>query len=443
MGSLYLDNGVSDPSYQSLHGGAGNLSDWVKRELRGGKHSFGEDETGSALRELNTEFKANFGALSQKVLSVPRELARKIAEAHSVSFALGLVAYQIEADGVLPADVACELLEREYVRLKATDYAVPPIESSELDFAIREGQWIEYLYKKFIRQINDRIAPVATVEGLLTSNDIPVEKIFMTINERNKVTRGLIAPVLHEWKSSHRGSTSSAAALAITEVILKSPNKSEKAKLALRGKIEEVRTMLGKIHSILKTVDLTSWSNREMEPVRRITTGVEDSLKEMDSPFESMSERSLAELIVEVVSKEGAPPAPLEKGSYVIVSSPPPKYGELPPLLKDPYDFLERDIKLAKRRDEPHEFLLKTVKKVHKALLEENNSPLNIAINMIMEMHDRFGETNKPSREELLKRLGSCVHKEQADDSKAIEEIDLDSLYKFLSDYFMENFLKS
>jgi hypothetical protein len=418
------------------------LSDWVKRELRGGKHYVGGDETANTLHDLNTEFKANFGALSQKVLSVPRESASKIAEAHSVPLALGYVAYQIEADGILPADVACELLEREYVRLKATDYAVPPIESSELDFAIKEGQWIEYLYKKFIRQINDHIATVTTVEGLLASNDVPVEKIFMTIYERNKVTRGLIAPVLHEWKSSHRGTTASQGALVITEVILKSPNKSEKARLALTKKIDEVRTMLGKLDSTLKTVDFTSWSNREMEPVKRIVAGVEASLKEIDSPFELMSEETLAELIVQVVSKESSPPAPLEKGSYLVVTSPPPKYGELPPLLKDPYDFLERDIKLAKRRDEQHEFLLKTVKKVHKVLLEENNSPLDVAINMIMEMHDRFGETSKPSREELLSRLGSCVHKEQTEGSKVMEEIDFESLYSLLSDYFMENFLK-
>lgn len=419
------------------------MSDWVKKELRGGKFYAGGDETASTLRELNTEFKASFGALNQKVLSVPRELAKRITGGHNIPFALGLVAYQIGEDGILPAEVACELLEREYLRLKATDYAVPPIESSELDFAIKEGQWIEYLYKTFIRQINDRIAPITTIKGLLASNDLPVEKIFMTIDERNKVTRGLITPVLREWKASHRKTTASAAALAVAEVILKSPNKLEKAKLALTEKIEEVRAMLGKLQSVLKTVNLKSWSDREVEPIKRITASVDESLKEIESPFESMSEVSLAELVVQIASKEGVPPAALEKGSYLIVSSPIPKYGELPPLLRDPYDFLERDLKLAKWREDKHEFLLKSVKKVHKVLLEENNSPLDVAVNMVMQMHDRFGETHKPSKEELLARLGSCVHKEQTGDYKPTEQIDLDCLYKLLSDYFTENFLKS
>nr|MDO8132886.1 hypothetical protein [Candidatus Njordarchaeum guaymaensis] len=419
------------------------MSDWIKKELGGGKTYNGGDETASTLRELNTEFKVNFGALNQKVLNVPRAPARRIAEAHDVPFALGRVAYQIQEDGILSADVACELLGREYVRLKATDHAVPTIESIELDFAIKEGQWIEYLFKKFIRQVNDCIATVTTIEGLLTSRDIPIERVFMTIHERNELTRGLIAPVLREWKCSHRGSNASTAALAVTEVILKSPNKSEKAKLALTKKIDEVRTMLKRLQSTLKTVDFTSWSSREMEPVKRMAGDVEESLKEMDSPFELMSEESLAELIVQVILKESARLAPLEKGSYLIVSSPPPKYGELPPLLKDPYDFLERDIKLAKRRDDAHEFLLKTVEKVHKALLDENKSPLDVAINMIMQMYDRFEETNKPNIGELLGKLGSCGHKEQADESKAIEKVDFDSLYRLLSDYFIENFLKS
>jgi hypothetical protein len=420
------------------------LSGWINKELRGGRHYSGEDEevVQSTLKDLNAEFKTIHGELSQRVFKVAKPPARKMAEAYGVPLALGLVACQIDFDGILSAETACELLQREYLRLKATEFAVPPIESSELDFSVKEGQWIEYLYKKFVRQINDKTGTMTTIEGMLNSKELAIEKILLIAEERNKITVGLIAPILHEWVSSHRKATAFLGALVMAEAFLKSPTKLEKLRPLLSSKVEEVRKILDKLKSALEASDLSSWSSREAEPLKRRISHVKDSLSQLDSPVESMPESGLSELLTELIPHKGTAPAPLEKGSYLTVISPTPKYGELRPLLEDPYDFLERDVRLAARRDDSKEFMLRSVEKVHKVLAGDKNPPIEVALNMIVRISDRFGATQKPSRDEMLAKLGTFVRKEQTSDGAVTEKIDFDSLYKFLSGYFLENFAK-
>jgi hypothetical protein len=425
--------------------GRNHLSNWIKKELRGGKHYPGGEYEGidSTLHDLNEEFKTSHGELSQKIFRVPRDLAKQLAEACEVPLALGIVAYQVHFDGILTEEVACELLRREYLRLKGTNYAIPTFESAELDFAIKEGQWLEYLYKRFVRQINDRIPTMTTIEGLLNSNEISIEKILMIIYERNKITKGLIAPVLHRWVSTHRGTTAFQGALVVAEAILKSPVKSEKARLALTTKADDVRKIFDKLKCALKVADFSLWSPRELEPIMRNINDIEDSLSKVDTPFETMSEASLAELMFQLIPTGSASPAPLEKGGYVVVTSPVPRHGEIGPLLEDPYDFLERDIRLARQRDDSEEFLLNAVQKIHQVLVEKNGSPVEVALNMIMQMHERYSAVKKPEREELLMKLGTFVQKEQTEDLKVTEKVDFDSLYSFLSKYFIETFLNS
>lgn len=94
------------------------MSSWIKKELKGGKHYPGGEyeQVDVALRDINTEFKASHGEFSQKILNVRRDLGKQLAEAYDVPLALGVVAYQIDSDGILTGEVACELLKREYLR---------------------------------------------------------------------------------------------------------------------------------------------------------------------------------------------------------------------------------------------------------------------------------------------------------------------------------------
>jgi hypothetical protein len=421
------------------------LTSWIKKELKGGKHYPGgeHEQVDVAIRDINTEFKASHGEFSQKILNSRRDLGKQLAEAYDVPLALGIVAYQIDSDGILKGEVACELLKREYLRLKTADYAIPGFESAELDFAIKEGQWIEYLYKKFVRQINDRISTIATIEGLTNSKDVPLEKILMIIYERNKITKGLITPLLRQWVSTHRGTRAFQSALVVGEAILKSPDKSEKVRLALTNKVEDVRKIFDKLKSALKVADFSQWSPRELEPIMRNINDIEESLSKVDSPFETMSEASLAELIFQIIPSGSSSPAPLEKGSYVVVTSPIPRHGEIAPLLEDPYDFLERDIRLARQRDDSERFMRNAVEKVHRVLVDKNGSPAEVGVNMIMQMQDRFGNTKKPDREGLLAKLSTFVRKEQTEDLEVKETVDLDAIYGFLTKYFLETFMRS
>jgi hypothetical protein len=420
------------------------LSSWIKKELRGGKHYPGGEyeQADDTFRDLNTEFKTTHGEFSKKILNARRDLGKQLADTYDVPLALGIVAYQIDMDGILNSEVACELLRREYIRLKATEYAVPSFESAELDFAIKEGQWIEYLYKKFVRQIIDRTSTIATVEGMINSNDIPLEKILMIIYERNRITKGIITPVLRQWVSTHRGTRAFQSALAVGEAILKNPSKSEKVRLALTDKVEDVRKIFDKLKAALKVADFSLWSPRELEPITRNINDIEESLSKVDSPFEAMSEASLAELVFQIIPTGSASPAALEKGGYVVVTSPIPRHGEIAPLLEDPYDFLERDIRLAKQRDDTENFMRNAVQKVHKVLVDKNGSPAEVGVNMIMQMHDRFGLATKPDREELLTKLSAFVQKEQTEDLEVRETIDLDAIYDYLAKYFIETFMR-
>jgi hypothetical protein len=423
--------------------GEKKLSTWIKKELRGGKHYPGGEfeQVDDVFHDLNAEFKTVYGEFSKKILNVRRELGRSLAEDYNVPLALGIVAYQVELDGILASEVACSLLKREYLRLKATDYAVPSFESAELDFAIKEGQWIEFLYKKFVRQINERAPTIATIEGMLASDDIPIEKILMIIYERNRITKGIITPIIRQWVSTHRETRAFQGALAIGEAIMKNPGRSEEVRVALTDKVEKVHKVFDRLKATLKIADFSQWSPRELEPITRNINDIEESLSKVDSSFETMSEPSLAELVFQIIPTGSASPAPLEKGGYVVLTSPIPRHGEIAPLLEDPYDFLERDIRLAKQREDTEQFMRNSVQKVHRVLADKNGSPAEVGVNMIMQMHDRFGLTKKPDRDELLTKLSSLMKKEQTEDLEVKEVIDLDAIYSFLSNYMIETFM--
>jgi hypothetical protein len=422
--------------------GEKNVSTWIKKELRGGKHYPGGEfeQVDDVFHDINAEFKTVYGEFSKKILNVRRDLGRQIADEYDVPLALGMVSYQVEMDGILNSEVVCSLLKREYLRLKATDNAVPSFESAELDFAIKEGQWIEFLYKKFVRQINDRISTIATIEGMLGSDNIPLEKILMIIYERNRITKGVITPVIHQWVSTHKATRAFQGALAIGEAITKDPGGSEKVRLALTDNVEKVRKIFDKLKATLKIADFTQWSPRELEPITRNINDIEESLSKVDSPFETMSEPSLAELLFQIIPIGSASPAPLEKGGYVVVTSPIPRHGEIAPLLEDPYDFLERDIRLAKQREDTEQFMRNAVQKVHRVLADKNGSPAEVGVNMIMQMHDRFGIPT-PDREQLLTKMNTFVKKEQTEDLEVKEVIDLDAIYSFLSNYLIQTFM--
>jgi hypothetical protein len=156
-----------------------------------------------------------------------------------------------------------------------------------------------------------------------------------------------------------------------------------------------------------------------------------------------MSEPSLAELIFQIIPTGSSSPAPLEKGGYVVITSPIPRHGEIAPLLEDPYDFLERDIRLAKQREDTEEFMRNAVQKVHRVLANKNGSPAEVGTNMIMQMHDRFNLNKKPDRDELLTKLNSFVRKEETEDLEVKETIDLDATYDFITEYLVETFIRA
>ncbi len=337
----------------------------------------------AAVTEIIKEFEERYGSLESKVERLSDRNVEQLAKQLNCPASIAKIAYQIELDGVLDAQEACEEIMAEFDRRNGVGAPVPSIYSHEFTFAISEGQWIEYLRKTFAKELEQDIRDLANLErSVLDGNEKSVEKMMQLLEERIKIIKEIIYPVMNKWLNDHTHTKPIEAATTIASA-LKQLSRSEAYFLLRNGKTK-LFTTLNKVLPILE-------ENRDDS--QEVDYSFQDYsvvFEELEKPLDFISKRSLCELLLEIA------PRPkininTEQHSFLVIHTP-YNNGLIGPELTDPADFLERDIKLARWREkeERDDSLRTAITKVYKAIRYQGLSQLHAGALIVSKLNIRF-----------------------------------------------------
>ncbi len=376
----------------------------------------------TALTEITKEFEDKFGSLESKVQRLPERIAEQSALKYNCPVSIAKIAYQIDLDGVLDAQMACEEIMEEFKRRNVVGAPVPSIYSHEFTFALSEGQWIEYLRKTFAKELEQDIRDLANLErSVLDGNEKSVEKMIQLLEERIKIIKEIIYPVMNKWLNDHIHTKPIEAATVISSA-LKRLSRSETYFLLRNGKTKLFSTL----NKVLPILESNKDDSLEVEYAFQDYSIVSD---ELEKPLDFISKRSLCEIILEVAPRPKIEMS-TEQRSFLVMHTP-YNNGLIGPELTDPVDFLERDIKLVRWREkEDLDNTLRTaITKVYKAIRYQGLSQLHAGALVISKLNIRF---DLP----IISTYKACIdlknYLENLEDSDDLDKNIIDHIYNYV-----------
>lgn len=376
----------------------------------------------TALTEITKEFEDKFGSLESKVQRLPERIAEQSALKYNCPVSIAKIAYQIELDGILDAQMACEEIMEEFKRRNVVGAPVPSIYSHEFTFALSEGQWIEYLRKTFAKELEQDIRDLANLErSVLDGNEKSVEKMIQLLEERIKIIKEIIYPVMNKWLNDHIHTKPIEAATAISSA-LKRLSRSETYFLLRNGKTKLFST-LNKVLPILES------NNDDSLEVKYAFQDYSIVFDELEKPLDFISKRSLCEIILEIAPRPKIEISTEQRS--VLVMHTPYNNGLIGPELTDPVDFLERDIKLVRWREkeELDDALRTAITKVYKAIRYQGLSQLHAGALIISKLNIRF---DLP----IISTYKACVdlknYLENLEDSDDLDKNIIDHIFNYV-----------
>ncbi|MGQ9721037.1 MAG: hypothetical protein ACUVXA_06920 [Candidatus Jordarchaeum sp.] len=392
-------------------------------------------------REVKEEFELTSKSLAERTERVPEDKPTELAKIFNCPMSLSKVAYQLELDGVMRAEKALELLLWEYNRRKQIGSPVVPVLSYEFDFAVKEGRWIEYLYSDLFREIQ-KTRELYNLEKVIEGeHSIPVEKVMHILSEREKLANNYLVPVIKKWKKTHEASTNNDVAITLCAAVLKTSH--SEAIIALQQAKRRLIRILRKFSeafelstdksifdsdTVFKQPSLIGkkLSEEVASPLEKIYVLID----ELEKSLQAMTEYAIAEIILEITPKPIAVEPTVGVSDYLIVTPPILRDGMVGPDLKEPCDFLERDLVFAKRRviAVKENFLRERIRKVHKALQNKGQGIEESAAWILHKISQDFSLTPM-STENALKFIKKELENKEGDLNELVEKIITDYLW--------------
>ncbi|NHJ12851.1 MAG: hypothetical protein EAX95_04205 [Candidatus Thorarchaeota archaeon] len=348
-----------------------------------------EKMAGVSRQRLTQEFAETHANLHERARRVSVESARKIADETSCPLEVATLAYLIDMDGILSVRRAVSLLSMELERRASIGDAVPNLPGNVMEFSVAEARWISYIYGKFARELELKVRELANLEASLDDVAPSIEKAVSLIANRAKLAEGFIAPLLETWMKEHAQSNSLDALVAFGPAVTKWKLATLQGKLLqLRRRNQALfRRLSGALDGAVDSATSDLSSKRIM-----------DLVEEMDGPLEEMTIRATAHLILHIAPR---PTGRGDKSAYVSVGMASTRGNKTEPDLTSPFDFLERDVHLARRRkdEERAHFLKDRIGRVLRYLLHQGNSITDSVAKCFSELADRFKIEGLPIEE--------------------------------------------
>ncbi|MHA1917528.1 MAG: hypothetical protein ACTSUV_04360 [Candidatus Ranarchaeia archaeon] len=385
------------------------------------------DTNGDSFRLIAEEFEKTYGDLGEKAKRVRVEDAEKVGlEFPLAPLEIRRVAVQIASDTILDEEVAFRLLYREYERVKSKGFGIPEVPTFEFNFAVEEGRWIEFLNNKFVRYIEDNTREITNLENALkgsTVEDTPIEKVLELITVRKKIREKYIVPIMNKWLKEHKGSYKLEAIAVFGATLLRTDYETvlkyfEQAK-------EEYRNIIEFLIGVLE-------NEKDSRTVRNVKQDLIFKRAQLVSPIDELDVDLLADLLVQITP---SPELMVTDSKIIIRHTPFPKTVSVGPVLTEPVDFLERDIKLVKRLPtvEAEERLKHSIRQSLKAYLSEEKNAVESTVHMIVHLNKRF-DKEVENEEALLEDVQERV--------KGLSNVGkMEVLREILFKYIIDNFL--
>jgi hypothetical protein len=284
-------------------------------------------------------------------------------------------------DGILGAREAVNLLSAELERLASVGEEVPNLPGNVMEFALAEGRWIEYIYGKFIREMDMKVRELANSEMFLEEDSPAVEKAVALIWSRSKVAETFVAPLVEAWLNEHKKSTTEDMLAFFGPAITKWKKSTLKGKLAHLQRRSQA--FFRKLSAILSS------DTSESATVDQSTKRLNDLVEALGKPLDELSIKAAAHLLVHIAPRKIGRG---DKSAYVAVGAASTRGNKAEPDLSSPFDFLERDVLLAKRRpeEERREFLQDRIGRVLRFLKHQGSTVSEGVERALKELEDRL-----------------------------------------------------
>jgi len=338
-------------------------------------------------QRLIQEFADKYANLRERVRRVPEADACKISEELSCPLEIAMIAYLINMDGIMGVKQAVGLLSTELQRRATVGEDVPNLSGNIMEFSLTEGRWISHIYGSFVRQIELQVRGLANLEEGVEGPSIEIEKALSIIAARTKISETLIAPVIEEWIKEHPKSTSKDVLISFGQGITKWNMNT------LNGKFIQVRRRTQALFRVLKESLLMPSDSFTMDAsVDRIDTLIE----ELGHPFDDMTLRAVSHFLLHIAPRQATGRG--DRSPYVSVGVTSTRGNKAEPDLTSPFDFLERDVKLAKRRkgNEREEYLKEKIDRVMRVLKHQENTHAESVEKCLTELVDRLNLVDTP-----------------------------------------------
>jgi hypothetical protein len=335
---------------------------------------------------LTREFADKYADLRERVNRVPVEDAKRIAKDQSCPLEIAIVAYIIDLDGIMSINQAIELLTIELQRRTKVGDTIPDLPGNIMEFAINEGRWIEYIYGSLTAQLELKMRELSNLECYLQEDSPPIEKVVSVYDTRNKLARAVILPVLEAWIKDHVKSNSLDLLMAFCPAITKWN------RISLLGKLDSSRIDNQELLQYIRSIIETAIDSATMDAAAK---RIEELVEKLSAPFNEMNIIAASHLILHVI------PRPKGRGDisrYVEIGMATTRGSKAEPDMKSPFDFLERDVKLAKRRgdEDRDEYLYERISRVIRVLKYQGRSISDSVNDCVIELRDRLHLTDIP-----------------------------------------------
>jgi hypothetical protein len=352
-------------------------------------------------QRLIEEFADKYANLRERIRRVPDADAQKISETLSCPLEVAMVAYLVNMDGIMTVKKAVEHLSTELERRATVGEDVPNLPGNIMEFTLVEGRWISHIYGSFVRQIELKARELANLEEGIDTSSIEVEKALSIIAARTKISETIIAPVLEEWMKEHPKSNSMDALTAFGQGVTKWNRNT------LKGKFLQVQRRTQAIFRVLRESLMKASDSYTMDAsIDRLDT----LIQELECPFEEMTLRATAHMLLHIVPRQSTGRG--DRSSYVAISAGSTRGFKAEPDLTSPFDFLERDVKLAKRRRgiEREEYLKEKIARVLRVLKYQENTPIDSLEKCFNELTDRLHLENVPLEDEIASSTEQIIN---------------------------------
>ena len=345
-------------------------------------------------QRLVDEFAEKHTALGERARRVPVDSARCISDEYQCPLQIAIVAYLLDMDGITSIRKAIHLLSAELFRREKNGDGVPNLPGNVQEFAVDEARWISYIYGSFSREFEVKVRELANLEAVVDEDNPPVEKAVSLMNARIKVAETFLMPVVQAWFKDHDKGTSEDLLVFVGPAI------TGWNETTIRGKLIRLRQ---RNQALFRRLSMIIASASDSMTMDMYLDRVNNLIADLQEDTGDLSPRAVSHLILQMAPRPTG--ARGDRSRFVEVGMASTRGNKAEPDMVSPFDFLERDILLARRRsgNEREEYLKQRIARVIRVLKYQGNDTINCIQELVGEITERFQITDIVVADEVEK----------------------------------------